>query len=119
MVALITRSPSSSRDRHNELKREREREIDVSDNPLDSRAILAAEIAESVRHELRAKRSAAQLGATIEKSLLEEARRAELKLAYLRGAAAGAFSLFVLGRLFLSKISPIPPPTIGSLAAAL
>ncbi|PYO50240.1 MAG: hypothetical protein DMD72_02965, partial [Gemmatimonadetes bacterium] len=91
----------------------------MHDNPLDSRGILAAEIAESVRHELRAKRSAAQLGATIEKSLLEEARRAELKLAYLRGAAAGAFSLFVLGRLFLSKISPIPPPTIGSLAAAL
>src|SRR5438309_2940240 len=91
----------------------------MHDNPLDSRGILAAEIAESVRHELRAKRSAAQLGATIEKSLLEEARRAELKLAYLRGAAAGAFSLFVLGRLFLSNISPIPPPTIGSLAAAL
>ena len=91
----------------------------VSDNPLDSRGILAAEIAESIRRELRAKQSAAQLGATIEKSLLEEARRAELKLAYLRGAAAGAFSLFVLAKLFLSKISPIPPPTIGSLGAAL
>ncbi len=91
----------------------------MHDNVLDSRAILAAEIADSVRRELRAKQSAAQLGATIEKSLLEEARRAELKLAYLRGAAAGAFSLFVLGRVGLSKISPVAPPTIGSLAAAL
>src|SRR5438105_6318104 len=91
----------------------------MADNFLDSRGILASEIADSIRRELRAKQSAAQLGATIEKSLLEEARRAELKLAYLRGAAAGAFSIFVLGRLVLSKISPIPPPTIGSLGAAL
>src|SRR5438105_9007070 len=91
----------------------------MADTMLDSRGILASEIADSIRRELRAKQSAAQLGATIEKSLLEEARRAELKLAYLRGAAAGAFSIFVLGRLVLSKISPIPPPTIGSLGAAL
>jgi signal transduction histidine kinase len=90
----------------------------MADNHLDSRGVLAAEIAESVRQALRAKQSA-QLNAKVEKSLSEEARRAELKLAYLRGAAAGAFSLFVLGRLFLSKISPIPPPTIGSLGAAL
>lgn len=91
----------------------------MTDNFLDSRAILASEIADSIRQQLRAKQSAEQLNATIEKSLGEEARRAELKLAYLRGAAAGAFSLFVLGRLFFSRVSPIPPPTIGSLGAAL
>src|SRR5438105_4913870 len=91
----------------------------MTDNPLNSRAILAAEIADSVRREVRAQQSAAQLSATIEKSLLEEARRAELKLAYLRGGAAAAFSIFVLGRLFLSRISSIPPPTTGSLGAAL
>lgn len=44
---------------------------------LDSRAILAAEIAESVRPELRAKQSPVQFGAILEKSLLGEARRAE------------------------------------------
>jgi signal transduction histidine kinase len=44
---------------------------------------------------------------------------AELKLAYLRIGAAGVFSVFVLGRLLLSKVSSIPAPTIGSLAAAL
>ena len=93
--------------------------LSMADNMLDSRAILASEIADSIRQELRAKQSGAQLSATIEKSMLEEALRAELNLAYLRGAAAAAFSIFVLGRLFLSKISPIPPPTIGSLAAAL
>jgi signal transduction histidine kinase len=86
---------------------------------LDSRAALAAEIAESVKLALNAKRSTDQLSATIEKTLLDEARRAELKLAYLRVSAAGAFSVFVLGRLFLSKVSPVAPPTVGSLGAAL
>src|ERR1700694_4033012 len=86
---------------------------------LDSRAALAAEIAESVQLQLHAKQSAQQLSAAIEKNLLEEARRAELKLAYLRVGAAGAFSVFVLARLLLSRISPIPPPTMGSLAACL
>jgi len=90
-----------------------------SDNMLDSRAALAAEIAESVQLALHAKQSAQQLSATIEKNLAEEARRAELKLAYLRVAAAGAFSLFVLGRLLLSRITAIAPPTMGSLAASL
>ena len=60
-----------------------------------------------------------KLSVTIEKSLLDEARRAELKLAYLRVAAAGAFAVFLLGRLGFSKITPVTPPTIGSLAAAL
>jgi signal transduction histidine kinase len=90
-----------------------------SDNMLDSRAALAAEIAESVKLALHAKQSAEQLNLTVEKSLGEEARRAELKLAYLRVSAAGVFSIFVLGRLFVSRISSMAPPTIGSLAAAL
>jgi len=48
-----------------------------SNNMLDSRQALAAEIAESVQLALHAKQSAAQLSSTIEKSLLEEARRAD------------------------------------------
>ncbi|MDQ2915194.1 MAG: HAMP domain-containing histidine kinase [Chloroflexota bacterium] len=90
-----------------------------SNNMLDSRQALAAEIAESVQLALHAKQSAANLSATIEKNLLEEARRAELKLAYLRVAAAGAFAVFIVGRLLLSRITSVPPPTMGSLAAAL
>ena len=86
---------------------------------LDSRAALAAEIAESVRMQLRAKQDAMQLERAIEKSLLDEARRAELRLAYLRVGAAGLFSLFVFGRLVLSDITRISPPTTGSLGAAL
>jgi signal transduction histidine kinase len=91
----------------------------MADNMLDSRAALAAEIAESVKLALNAKRSTDQLSATVEKSLGEEARRSELKLAYLRVSAAGVFSIFILGRLFLSKISRVPAPTTGSLGAAL
>lgn len=91
----------------------------MAENILDSRAALAAEIAESVKLALNAKRSAEQLGVAIEKSLLKEAQGAELKLAYLRAMAAGAFAIFVLGRLFLSKVSPVSPPTVGSLGAAL
>ena len=90
-----------------------------SDNMLDSRQALAAEIAESVQLALHAKQSAENLSATIEKNLLEEARRAELKLAYLRVAAAGAFALFVIGRLLLSRFTAVPAPTMGSLAASL
>lgn len=90
-----------------------------SNNMLDSRQALAAEIAESVQTALRAKQSGEHLSATIEKTLLEEARRAELKLAYLRVVAAGAFSVFVLARLLLSRIMSIPAPTMGSLAVSL
>jgi len=86
---------------------------------MDSRAALASEIAEAVRGQLNAKHSAEQLSATIEKNLADEARRAELKLAYLRVGAAGAFAVFVIGRLLLSKVADIPPPTTGSLAASL
>jgi signal transduction histidine kinase len=86
---------------------------------LDSRAALAVEIAESVKRELRAKQSSEQLAVTIEKNLREEARHAELKLAYLRTVAAGAFSVFIFGRLLLSQTSKISPPTMGSLGAAL
>jgi signal transduction histidine kinase len=90
-----------------------------SNNMLDSRQALAAEIAESVQLAVRAKQSAAQLSATIEKTLAEEARRAELKLAYLRVAAAGAFAVFVFARVLLSRVTSVPPPTMGSLAASL
>lgn len=86
---------------------------------LDSRAALAVEIAESVKRELRAKQSSEQLAVTIEKNLREEARHAELKLAYLRTIAAGAFSLFIFGRLLLAQIFRVPSPTMGSLGAAL
>jgi hypothetical protein len=51
--------------------------------------------------------------------LLEEPPRSELKLAYLRAVGAGVFAFFVLGNLILSKLTPIRPPTIGSLGAAL
>ncbi|MEA2761303.1 MAG: hypothetical protein QOD47_587, partial [Gemmatimonadaceae bacterium] len=91
----------------------------MQNNMLDSRQALAAEIAESVQLALHAKQSAAQLGVTIEKSLLEEARRAELKLAYLRVAASAVFAVFVIGRLVLSKMTSFAPPTIGSLGASL
>jgi len=91
----------------------------LPENMLDSRQALASEIAEAVRGQLHAKQTAENLSATIEKNLLEEARRAELKLAYLRAGAAGAFAVFVLGRLILSRVTTIAPPTIGSLAASL
>lgn len=86
---------------------------------LDSRAALAAEIAESVRMQLHAKQSREQLAVAVEKNLLDEARQSELKLAYLRVSAAGVFSIFVFGRLLLSKITRVAPPTTGSLGAAL
>ena len=91
----------------------------MANNMLDSRAALAAEIAESVRMQLRAKQDAAQLERAIEKALHDEARRSELRLAYLRVGAAGVFSLFVFTRLLLSAFTRISPPTIGSLGAAL
>ena len=91
----------------------------MRENVLDSRQALASEIAEAVRGQLHAKQTAENLSAAIEKNLLEEARRAELKLAYLRVAAAGAFAVFVLGRLVLSRISGVAPPTMGSLGASL
>jgi signal transduction histidine kinase len=88
-------------------------------NIMDSRAALASEIAEAVRGQVHAKQSADQLSAAIEKSLIEEARRAELKLAYLRVAAAGAFAVFVIGRLLISRVTELSPPTLGSLGASL
>jgi signal transduction histidine kinase len=90
-----------------------------SNNMLDSRQALAAEIAESVQLQLHAKQSAQNLSAAIEKNLLDEARRAELKLAYLRIGAAGAFAVFVFARVLLSRVTSVPAPTMGSLAAAL
>ena len=86
---------------------------------MDSRAALASEIAEAVRGQVHAKQSADQLSAAIEKSLLEEARRAELKLSYLRVAAAGAFAVFVVGRLLVSRVTDVSAPSLGSLGASL
>lgn len=91
----------------------------MSQNQLDSRQALAAEIAETVRAGLQAKHAAENLGITIEKSLLEEARRSELKLAYLRLAGAGVFAVFVLGRFLLSKTTEVQAPSMGGFAAAL
>ena len=91
-----------------------------SNNMLDSRAALAVEIAESVRMQLHAKQTSEQLAVAVEKNLLDEARQSELKLAYLRASAAGLFSIFVFGRLILSKVAArVAPPTTGSLGAAL
>jgi signal transduction histidine kinase len=88
-------------------------------NLLDSRAALAAEIAESVRNQLNAKTAAENLAPVIEKSLLEEARRAELHLAYLRVAAAAVFTIFLLGSLFLTTGSSAAYRSTSELAAAL
>ncbi|HEV7389263.1 MAG TPA: ATP-binding protein, partial [Gemmatimonadaceae bacterium] len=90
-----------------------------TNNMLDSRAALASEIAESVKQAVTAKQSSEQLKLAIEKTLLEEARHSELKLAYLRVGAAGVFSLFVFGRLLLSEFTSVGAPTTGSLGAAL
>src|SRR2546430_617273 len=92
---------------------------DMPVNLNHSRAALAAEIADSVRLQLRAKQDAAELERAIEKTLLDEARRAELRLAYLRVGAAGLFSLFVFARLLLAQVTHVSPPTVGSLGAAL
>jgi len=92
----------------------------VSSHQLDSRQALAAEIAETVRAGLNAKHAAVNISAAIETNLAEEARRAELKLAYLRVAGAGVFALFILGRLIASRVNPaLQPPTLGSMGAAL
>ncbi|HET6761688.1 MAG TPA: histidine kinase dimerization/phospho-acceptor domain-containing protein, partial [Gemmatimonadaceae bacterium] len=86
---------------------------------LNSRQALAAEITESLRRELHARDSLEKLGATIETTLLDEARRAELKLAYLRAAAAGAFLTFVLIMVVASGVTSEPRPSSGAIAAVL
>ena len=86
---------------------------------LNSRQALAAEIVESLRRELHARASLEKLGAAIETTLLDEARRAELKLAYLRAAVAGAFLVFVVGLSAASRISSAPPPSSGVITAVL
>src|SRR4051812_2930486 len=92
----------------------------MADNRFDSRVILASEIADAVRVQLRAKQDAVQIERAIEKSLLDEARRAELKLALVRVGAAGLFALFVFVRLIGSELTGrFSPPTVGSLGAAL
>ena len=86
---------------------------------LNSRQALAAEITESLRRELSARASLEKLGATIETTLVDEARRAELKLAYLRAAVAGAFLTFVILRILASRIASAPPPSNGAIAAVV
>jgi len=86
---------------------------------LNSRQALAAEITESLRRELHARSSLEKLGATIETTLVDEARRAELKLAYLRAAVAGAFLIFVVLRTIGSRFASAPPPSSGAIAAVL
>ncbi len=86
---------------------------------LNSRQALAAEIVESLQRELHARTSLEKLGATIETTLLDEARRAELKLAYLRAAAAGAFLTFVVLIAVGSRFTSAPRPSNGAIAAVL
>jgi signal transduction histidine kinase len=95
------------------------REDDAMSDHLNSRQALAAEITESLRRELHARTSLEKLGATIETTLLDEARRAELKLAYLRAAAAGAFLIFVVLMVVGSGITSVPRPSNGAVAAVL
>jgi signal transduction histidine kinase len=86
---------------------------------LNSRQALAAEITESLRRELHARTSLEKLAATIETTLLDEARRTELKLAYLRAAAAGSLLTFVVLMVFGSGITSPPRPSNGAIAAVL
>ncbi len=86
---------------------------------LNSRQALAAEITESLKRELHVRSSLEKIGATIETTLLDEARRAELKLAYLRAAAAGAFLMFVLLMTAGNRFTSAPRPSNGAIAAVL
>jgi signal transduction histidine kinase len=86
---------------------------------LNSRQALAAEITESLKRELHVRSSLEKIGATIETTLLDEARRAELKLAYLRAAAAGAFLMFVLLMAAGIRFTSAPRPSNGAIAAVL
>src|SRR5450759_2316938 len=86
---------------------------------LNSRQALAAEIVESLQRELQARTSLEKLSATIETTLLDGARRAELRLAYLRAAAAGAFLIFVVLTVVESRITSVPRPSSGAVAAVL
>jgi signal transduction histidine kinase len=80
---------------------------------LNSRQVLAAEIAESVRRELRAGASPESLTQAIETSLLAEACGAELKLAYLRLGAVAAFLIAVAALLIESRLTLSPAPGAG------
>ena len=81
---------------------------------------VAAEITESLRRELHGARLTFKTtGATIETTLLDEARRAELKLAYLRAAAAGAFLTLVVFKAIGSAFRPALPPSTGAISAVV
>jgi signal transduction histidine kinase len=95
------------------------REDDGMSDHLNSRQALAAEITESLRRELHARTSLEKLAATIETTLLDEARRAELRLAYLRAAAAGAFLTVILILVVASGVTSASRPSSGAIAAVL
>lgn len=87
---------------------------------FNSRQMLAAEIAESLRRDLHARNSAESLAAAVDASLLHEARRAELHLAYLRAAAAAVFLVVLLGLALTNRITGAPArgwPTIAAVTA--
>jgi signal transduction histidine kinase len=76
---------------------------------LNSRQLLATEIADALREELHARTSPETLTAAVDRSLLEEARRAELQLAYLRLGVAAAVALAAAGRgLVTSPAGDLP-----------
>ena len=93
--------------------------MSASTEHLNSRQALAAEITEALRRELHARTSLEKLSAAIETTLLDEARQAELKLAYLRVAAASA--LFIVGALvaIASRFGSVLPPSNAAVLAVL
>jgi signal transduction histidine kinase len=76
---------------------------------MNSRHALAVEIADSVRRDLRVQSSTDNIGPAIETTLRNEARASELKLAYLRAAAVGAFVLLFLFDELRNRITGAPP----------
>jgi signal transduction histidine kinase len=91
----------------------------LSVHSFNSRQALAAEIAESIRHELHARNVAESVSAAIDSSLLEEASRAERHLAHLRAAAATMFLAGILVLWLTHRSSGTPPraPTIAAVGA--
>jgi signal transduction histidine kinase len=91
----------------------------ASTEHLNSRQALAAEITESLRRELHARTSLEKLSAAIETTLLDEACQSELKLSYLRVAAAAALFIVGAGVAVASKMIAILPPSNGAVLAIM
>jgi signal transduction histidine kinase len=92
----------------------------LSVDSFNSRQALAAEIAESIRHELHARNVAESLSATIDSALLEEASRAERHLAQLRAAAAAVLLAAALIAALAARVAGLASPpgaTIALIAA--